>query len=331
MSKKFLISEEEKSRILNLHNNFDFKKLIQESKESQLLVEQAADVNGRYFSRAELEVISHQGKVKTKVPIKTMFYGLEANNSISFYAGQIKLKAGDKTKYYNVYGDIHCDDVKNYIYLREKNGAPFATGYFARPNEGFANQMRGIFCCGKKLKTLEQRKNAKVDYQWEKCGGGGQQEKCTPEELALCKVKLPGMTGLPSPNDSWYYDGTKCIAGPRTEQVGGFKSGERCNFCCSKQQPTPIPGTGCPQGVKPCTQYTDCTSTDMATDGTGNKITMCNKCESVKRLQGCLGVKQDGAWGCKTESALQTKFPGMNGQTGLTKEDIDKICTKVAD
>ena len=165
MSKKFLISEEEKSRILNLHNNFDFKKLIQESKESQLLVEQAADVNGRYFSRAELEVISHQGKVKTKVPIKTMFYGLEANNSISFYAGQIKLKAGDKTKYYNVYGDIHCDDVKNYIYLREKNGAPFATGYFARPNEGFENQMRGIFCCGKKLKTLDQNKKLKVESE----------------------------------------------------------------------------------------------------------------------------------------------------------------------
>lgn len=326
MSKKFLLSEEEKSRILNLHNNFDFKKLIQESKESQLLVEQAADDSGRYYSRAELEIVSHQGGGKKKVPIKTMFYGLEANNSISFFAGQIKYNK----KFYNVWGDIHCDDRKNYIYLRQKEGSPFASGYFARPHEGFANQMRGIFCCGNKLKTLDQRKNAKVDFQWEKCGGGGQQEKCSAEELALCNIQMPGMTGIPSNQDNWYFDGTKCIAGPGTTQIGGFKSGERCNFCCSKNKPTPTPGSDCPKGVTPCSRYTDCSGVDID-NAPGAHLHMCNKCESVKKIQGCLGVKQDGAWGCKTESALQSKYPGMSGKAGLKKEDIDKICTKVAD
>lgn len=332
MSKKFLISEEERSRILNLHNNFDFKKLIQETKENQLLLESVLNDKGQYYPSTDVKIKVHKDGTELPIGRKTMFYGNDKVNGISFYVTNVKIGTTTGGNFYqNVFGDIRCDNQDNYISLRmqEKNlGVQIKSGYFMNPHEGFTNKLRGMFCCGKTLKAYEKRKNAKYNKDWRNCGGGSD-EKCSEKELQMCKNK--SQSPINSSFVQYYYsrDG-KCYAGQPNDGSPGFPTLERCNKCCSGQTPIP-PVSQCPQGVKPCAQYTDCTSTDMTTDGTGNKITMCSKCESVKRLQGCLGVKQDGLWGCKTESALRSKYPEMNGQNGLTKEEIDKVCTKVAD
>jgi len=335
MSKKFLVSEEEKSRILNLHNNFDFKKLIKESKENNLLLENDLNEKGQYFVKGDgLKIQVH--KDKTVLPVKkgTMIYGDQnVQNVISFYLTNVEFQTTTGGKFYqNVYADIKCDNVDNFVSLRPKRkngiGVQVKSGFFMNPNERVPNYLRSMFCCGNTLKPFEKRKNGKSDKNWRNCSGGSD-KKCSSEEIKKCQTQGTKVT-----NDSYihYFNkGGKCYAGQASDRHPGFPTLERCNKCCSGQTPIPPVVSQCPDGVKPCVQYTDCTSTDMTTDGTGNKITMCNKCESVKRLQGCLGVKQDGLWGCKTESALRSKYPEMNGQTGLTKEEIDKICTKVAD
>lgn len=331
MNKRLIISEEEKNRILNLHKNFDFKKLIKESKENNLLLENTLNDKGQYVSKGAVKIQVH-GKGGPILPIKagTMFYG--DKGVIRFYVTNVEIGTTTGGKFYNnVYGTIRCDNGDNYVTLSvtEKNmsSVPIKSGYFMNPNEGVPNHLRSMFCCGKTLKPYEKRQNGKLDKNWKNCGGGSD-EKCSDKELQMCKNQ--SQTPITSSFVQYYSRGGKCYAGQPNDGAPGFQTLERCTKCCSGQTPVP-PVSQCPQGVKPCTQYTDCTSTDMATDGTGNKITMCSKCESVKRLQGCLGVKQDGAWGCKTESALRSKYPEMNGQNGLTKEEIDKVCTKVAD
>lgn len=53
------------------------------------------------------------------------------------------------------------------------------------------------------------------------------------------------------------------------------------------------------------------------------KLFCYNKTE-ITRLQGCLGVKQDGYFGGKTQTALNGKFPQFKGV--VKKTDIDSIC-----
>lgn len=47
------------------------------------------------------------------------------------------------------------------------------------------------------------------------------------------------------------------------------------------------------------------------------------KSEAIKKVQGCLGLVQDGKFGPKTEAALKAK-----GFTSFSDADVDKICNK---
>ena len=88
MNKRLIISKEEKNRILNLHKNFDFKKLIKESKENNLLLENTLNDKGQYVSKGAVKIQVH-GKGGPILPIKagTMFYG--DKGVIRFYVTNI--------------------------------------------------------------------------------------------------------------------------------------------------------------------------------------------------------------------------------------------------
>ena len=49
------------------------------------------------------------------------------------------------------------------------------------------------------------------------------------------------------------------------------------------------------------------------------------KSEAIKEIQGCLGLKADGKFGPKTETAVQAKL----GKTEFTDADVDVICSNV--
>jgi hypothetical protein len=65
---------------------------------------------------------------------------------------------------------------------------------------------------------------------------------------------------------------------------------------------------------KPESKYRDCEGQEV--------ITMGCKSSDVRRLQGCIGVEADGAWGPKTQSRMVELGLGQ----GLSVSDIDQIC-----
>jgi len=70
--------------------------------------------------------------------------------------------------------------------------------------------------------------------------------------------------------------------------------------------PNPTPGTS---------QYRSCPET--------LPIAKFCKNETIKKVQGCLGITADGLFGPKTQGALESK--GVDG-TSITQQTIDKVC-----
>ena len=68
-------------------------------------------------------------------------------------------------------------------------------------------------------------------------------------------------------------------------------------------------------GTTTTSKYTTCSETFP--------IKMYCKNSTVSRIQGCLGIKQDGAFGPQTSQALVAK--GTDGQS-ITQASIDKAC-----
>lgn len=65
---------------------------------------------------------------------------------------------------------------------------------------------------------------------------------------------------------------------------------------------------------QPPTQFRDCTGQEV--------ITMGCKSSDVKRLQGCIGVEDDGVWGPDTQARMVELGLGQ----GISVSDIDQIC-----
>jgi hypothetical protein len=65
---------------------------------------------------------------------------------------------------------------------------------------------------------------------------------------------------------------------------------------------------------KPESKYRDCEGQEV--------ITMFCKSSDVRRLQGCIGVEADGAWGPDTQKRMVELGLGQ----GLSVSDIDQIC-----
>jgi hypothetical protein len=84
-------------------------------------------------------------------------------------------------------------------------------------------------------------------------------------------------------------------------------------------------GKKCPSGKLGCSVYHDCSKI-----GPQGHFHMCSKCEKIKELQRCLakklpnlGIKDDGAWGCKTQEALDK----LNMGDMIEYQQIEMLCT----
>jgi hypothetical protein len=101
----------------------------------------------------------------------------------------------------------------------------------------------------------------------------------------------------------------------RPESRAWAKAGEE-GYKCGKK---------CPSGKMGCSVYHDCSKI-----GPQGHYHMCSKCEKIKELQRCLaekfpndGIKDDGAWGCKTQAALdKLKMGDM-----VEYKQIELLCT----
>lgn len=80
-------------------------------------------------------------------------------------------------------------------------------------------------------------------------------------------------------------------------------------------EPTDDDGNDVPQpNPTPGTSYRDCEGMEM--------ISLGCKSSDVKKLQGCIGVNADGAWGPKTQARMEQL--GLGG--GISVSDIPQIC-----
>lgn len=80
-------------------------------------------------------------------------------------------------------------------------------------------------------------------------------------------------------------------------------------------EPTDEDGNDVPQpNPTPGTSYRDCEGMEM--------ISLGCKSSDVKKLQGCIGVNADGAWGPKTQARMEQL--GLGG--GISVSDIPQIC-----
>lgn len=81
------------------------------------------------------------------------------------------------------------------------------------------------------------------------------------------------------------------------------------------EEPTDDEGNVVPQpDPTPGTSYRDCEGQEV--------ITMGCKSSDVRRLQGCIGVEADGAWGPNTQARMVELGLGQ----GISVSDIDQIC-----
>jgi hypothetical protein len=78
--------------------------------------------------------------------------------------------------------------------------------------------------------------------------------------------------------------------------------------------PVPVPPVPVPPVPNP-SQYRSCPNTFP--------IAQFCKNETIKKVQGCLGVTVDGMFGPKTKTALEGK--GLNG-TSITQDTVNKAC-----
>jgi hypothetical protein len=147
MKGKFNISESEKNRILNLHENLNIKKLLVEN--TNLLTK--LNDNGRYEDSGSNFDFLHHDKSKSIGFEEIYCWGKQNDNMIVCGRGGDNLTETVS---------ISCDGVQNYGIDNNKK-----SGWFVRSNsndEGlkFVKTLRNLFCCNKKVKDENLRKNS---------------------------------------------------------------------------------------------------------------------------------------------------------------------------
>ena len=97
------------------------------------------------------------------------------------------------------------------------------------------------------------------------------------------------------------------------------KSNKKYSYFLKRKEVTPDPDDNSDDNVSPGpvnTRYQDCTGKKIRFNG-------CKDTDGIiSKVQGCIGVKQDGYFGPKTESALQAK----TGKEVFTTDEVDTIC-----
>jgi hypothetical protein len=87
-----------------------------------------------------------------------------------------------------------------------------------------------------------------------------------------------------------------------------------------EEPPVPVPPVPVPVPPTPNpSQYRSCPET--------LPIAKFCKNETIKKVQGCLGITADGLFGPKTQGALESK--GVDG-TSITQQTVDKVCNNTA-
>jgi len=147
MKGKFNISESEKNRILNLHENLNIKKLLVEN--TNLLTK--LNDNGRYEDSYNFDFRLHPDGKKYIYFREIYCWGSQNDNMIVCGRGGDNLTETVS---------ISCDGVQNYGI--DKNGK---SGWFSKDksndeNLKFVNTLRKLFCCNKKVKDENLRKNS---------------------------------------------------------------------------------------------------------------------------------------------------------------------------
>lgn len=144
----------------------------------------------------------------------------------------------------------------------------------------------------------------------------GKQKSSTGEWVDKYQYESSNPTDFISKMKSMFCCGTKLKPDTdRPESRAWAKAGEE-GYKCGKK---------CPSGKMGCSVYHDCSKI-----GPQGHYHMCSKCEKIKELQRCLaekfpndGIKDDGAWGCKTQAALdKLKMGDM-----VEYKQIELLCT----
>jgi hypothetical protein len=97
------------------------------------------------------------------------------------------------------------------------------------------------------------------------------------------------------------------------------KANNQYSYYLKRKEVTPDPNDNSDDNVSPepvNTKYQDCT-------GKKTRFKGCRDTDGIiSKVQGCIGVKQDGYFGSNTESALQVK----TGKKVFTTDEVDTIC-----
>lgn len=336
MSKRQLISEQERERILNLHKNFDFKPLIKESRYDGQL-----DAYGEFSTTTEFKFII--------LSIVNKKYSFLNGKSFTIKVGKkIYVTKDQKMRFYigkyqgvNLYADLPCPKISsilneyewNVVAALENSLINIGKGKVGSGAPNFHVGLRSMFCCNDKMKSYLERIYA-VAYP-------------KPGEKGYCNVKKPTKgcseqcNAKPCPKGKycpqvvkWFVSGDGC---KQLTGTGGFDDKSKCEKCCfgrvvpnpepepnPKPKPEPTPNR-CIDGSKQCTKFDSCEGKTV--------YKKCEKCEKIKELQRCLskipGFKYiliDGKFGCETDHALN-----KNGYTQrpVTDEMIKEICDSV--
>ena len=158
MIRKIIISEQEKKRILDLHRNLNFKKILQEAYDSN---KDILDDNGRYTLQGDVKFIggknlintndSQNGKYVAVSETNGLVWGESGSNSIVLWNGVYypsKIKELIK---------IPCDSQKIFSVTSNSNYKNNEYEYTSSEPKDFVSKMKSLFCCGTKLKSEKLR------------------------------------------------------------------------------------------------------------------------------------------------------------------------------
>ena len=327
MSKRQLISEQEKKRILNLHKNYDFKPLIKESRYDGQL-----DANGSFTTTTEFKFIilsildkkySFLNGKSFTIKVGKRIYATK-DQKMRFYIG--------KYKGVNLYADLPCPKISPILNEFEWNVIAQGTSGLINIGKGKSGSgapglpvgLRSMFCCGDKMKSYTERQYA-VAYPKPGEKGYCNDKKRTKGCSDQCNAK-PCFPGSPCQQvQGWFVDEDGCEfrTGP-----GGFENKSKCEKCCFGRDPKPEPKPEpkrCIDGSKQCTNFKSCEGKTV--------YERCEKCEKIKEIQRCLSkvpdfgnILIDGKFGCETDHLLNKI--GYT-QRPVTDEMIKELCDSV--
>jgi hypothetical protein len=156
--RKILISEQEKSNILDKHKNINFKKILQEAYSTN---KDVLDENGRYTLQGNVSFINGKNLIKPSDPENGKYIAVSETNGVVW--------GDDKSNSIVLWNQVFyptkvkellripCDSQKIYSVTSNSNYKTKEYEYTASEPQDFINKMKSLFCCGTKLKPNKLR------------------------------------------------------------------------------------------------------------------------------------------------------------------------------